>query len=241
MNLSSTEVICSRDTSLSSAIAIPSFWTSRASSCLSTFAASCSPKLISRMAARCVPASSSTLLAIRGDPILHDLCCTPRILPYQGTRCRDLLLKTGRQFDRLTTLSRKTHAIALEIAGVATAGSQPRRGLGQRFHQRPQNQKGEHQHQPSAHDLFRQLRDPWGLPQRQTFDGAYRRAALESLTEHIQLIAAILFQTDGFTHQLREALNVGVAHGGRGDFAVLTHFLPIIQHHADIEAFQIAD
>ena len=47
MNLSSTELICSRDTSFSSAMAMPNFWTSRASSCLSTLAASCSPRLIS--------------------------------------------------------------------------------------------------------------------------------------------------------------------------------------------------
>src|SRR6201999_2992564 len=100
MNLSSTELICSRDTSLSSAIAMPNFCTSRASSCLSTLAASCSPKLISNMAARWVPASSS--LAIRGDPLLHDLGCTPGILPHQGPRRSDLLLKTRLQLDRIS-------------------------------------------------------------------------------------------------------------------------------------------
>src|ERR1700735_5858380 len=99
MNLSSTEVICSRDTSLSSAMAMPNFCTSRASSCLSTLAASCSPRLMSRIAARCVPARSPDLLAIGGDPILHDLRGPLRILPDQGPRGRDLLLKTGLQLD----------------------------------------------------------------------------------------------------------------------------------------------
>src|SRR5580692_8157309 len=116
MNLSSTDVICSRDTSLSSAIAIPNFWTSRASSCLSRLAASCSPKLISRMAARCVPASSSGLLAIGGDPVLHDLRRTPWVLPDQGSGSRDLLLETGGEFDRLAALPRNAQTIAVEIA-----------------------------------------------------------------------------------------------------------------------------
>src|ERR1700683_2174633 len=122
MKVSSTEVIWSRDTSLSSAMAMPNFWTSRASSCLSTLAASCSPRLMSSMAARCVPASSS--LAIRGDPVLHDLCGTPGVLPHQGSRGRDLLLKTGREFDGLA-LSRQAEAIAVDV--LADGRGPPRR------------------------------------------------------------------------------------------------------------------
>src|SRR5258707_1941215 len=133
MNLSSTELICSRDTSFSSAIAMPNFCTSRALSCLSTLAASCSPKLMSSMAARCVPASSS--LAIRGDPVLHDLCRTPGILPHQGSRRGDLLLKTGREFDRLA-LAGQAEANAVDILGPRGRAA-PR--LGQRLHHRPQD------------------------------------------------------------------------------------------------------
>src|SRR5271163_5104772 len=120
MNLSSTELICSRDTSLSSAMAMPNFCTSRALNCLSTLAASCSPKLISKIAARCVPASSS--LAIRGDPVLHDLCCTPGILPHQGSRRRDLLLKTGRELDGLA-LSRQAQGVAVDVLSQRRGGS----------------------------------------------------------------------------------------------------------------------
>src|SRR6202047_946529 len=180
MNLSSTAVICSRDTSLSSAIAMPNFWTSRASSCLSRLAASCSPKLISRMAARCVPASSSGLLAIRGDPVLHDLCCTPRVLPDQRSRRRDLLLKTGSEFDRLAPLPRKAHAIAVKIPRLA-AGGAPRRRFGQGFHQGTQDQECHDQHQRGTHDLLRQLSDPGRFPQRRAVDGTDRHAALEGL------------------------------------------------------------
>src|ERR1700722_15941081 len=123
MNLSSTALICSRDTSLSSAMAMPNFCTSRALNCLSTLAASCSPKLMSSMAARCVPASSS--LAIRGDPVLHDLCCTFGVLPPQGSRGRDLLLKAGRELGGFA-LSRQADAIAVDILGQGPGGS-PRR------------------------------------------------------------------------------------------------------------------
>ena len=96
--------------SLSSAMAMPSFCTSRASSCLSTLAASCSPRLMSKIAARCVPARSSGLLAIGGDPILHDLCGALRILPDQGPRRRDLLLETRGEFDGFAALPRDAHA-----------------------------------------------------------------------------------------------------------------------------------
>src|SRR3984957_1650810 len=187
MNFSSTEVICSRDTSLSSAMAIPNFWTSRASSCLSTLAASCSPKLMRRMAARCVPASSSGLLAIRRNPILHDLRRPPRILADQRSRRRNLLLKAGGEFDRLDVLPRETHAIGPDVAAVATGDEfWPR--LGQRFHERPQYQEGDHQHERGADDLLGQLRYPGRLPQRQSVDRRDRRHALEGLIQHIQLI-----------------------------------------------------
>src|SRR5579872_4563436 len=92
--------------------AMPSFCTSRASSCLSTLAASCSPKLMSKIAARCVPARSAGLLAIGGDPILHDLRGPFRILPDQRARRRDLLLKTGLQLDRGTGLLREADLVA---------------------------------------------------------------------------------------------------------------------------------
>src|ERR1700722_3307702 len=229
MNLSSTEVICSRETSLSSAMAIPNFWTSRASSCLSTLAASCSPKLMSRMAARCVPASSSGLLAI-GDPILHDLCRAPGILADQGSRRRDLLFKTGGELDCLAALTRNAHPVALYFAGLACPAGEPGDRLGQRLHQRPQHQERHHQDQGGAHDLFRELRDPRRFPQRQAVHGGDRSAALEGLIEQVQLVAAILLEPDGFAHQLREAFDVGVAHRRRCGLAVGVHLLPIVAH-----------
>src|SRR5882757_2065006 len=129
MKVSSTEVIWSRETSLSSAMAMPSFCTSRASSCFSKLAASCSPKLMSKIAARCVPASSSGLLAIGGDPILYHLRGTLRILPHQGSGGCDLLLETWVELDRRTVLARQAHPVAREqIIGI---GGQPRGRLGE--------------------------------------------------------------------------------------------------------------
>src|SRR5580658_4262268 len=206
MKVSSTEVIWSRDTSLSSAMAMPSFCTSRALSCLSTLAASCSPKLISKIAARCVPASSSGLLAIGGDPILHDLCGTLRILPDQRSSRRDLLLKTGCQLDGLAALTRDAQPIARRVAGLGAACGQPRHRLGQRFHQGPQDQKCDQEYEARADDLLRELRDPGRLPQRRSVDRRDRRVGLEGLIEHVELVAAIVLEADRLAYQLCEAL-----------------------------------
>src|ERR1019366_5058225 len=99
-------------------MAMPSLCTSLASSCLRRLAASCSPKLMSNMAARWVPSSSSGL-AIGGDPILHDLCGTFRILPDQCPRGRDLLFKTGLQFDGGSGFPGEADFVAIEHRGLA--------------------------------------------------------------------------------------------------------------------------
>ena len=65
--------------------------------------------------------------------------------------------------------------------------------------------------------------------------------AAEGLIHDIELIAAIVLESDRFAHQLREALEVRIAHGLRGDLAVLARFLPVIEHHADAQALQGAD
>src|SRR5579864_4740916 len=233
MNLSSTELICSRDTSLSSAIAMPNFCTSRALSCLSTLAASCSPRLISKMAARCVPASSS--LAIRGDPVLHYLCSTPGILPDQGSGGHDLLLETRRKFDRLA-LSRQAQGVAVDLLARA-CGRAPRR-LGERLHQRPQYQECHDQHQSRADDLLGELNQPRLLPQRQAIDRRQHGVALECLIHHVDLIAAIILETDRLLDQLREAFDVALAHRRGRDLAVGIDFLPIVEHHTDVETLQ---
>src|ERR1700733_11260007 len=150
MKLSSTEVICSRDTSLSSAMATPSLCTSRASSCFSRLAASCSPKLMSKIAARSVPARSLGLLAIGGNPILDYLCGPLGILPDQGSSSRDLLLKTRRQLDRIGgALSRQAQAVSAHI--VSSRARPGRLGApGEGFHQRPQDQKRHQEHEARA-------------------------------------------------------------------------------------------
>ena len=216
MNLSSTEVICSRDTSFSSAMAMPSLCTSRASSCLSTLAASCSPRLMSKIAARCVPASSSGLLAIGGDPILHDLCGTLRILPDQGPRRRDLLLKTRRQFDGLAALAGKAHAIVRQIAGTRRRQARARSRLGERLHQRPQHQERDQQHQPRADDLLRELRDPGRFPERRPLDR--RRSGALLLKAWLSTLSwsprSSLSPIDSRT-SWREALDVGCRSSAR--------------------------
>src|SRR5882757_9554068 len=108
---------------------MPSLCTSFASSCLSRLAASCSPRLMSKMAARWVPSSSSGL-AIGSDPILHHLRGTFRILTDQRSGRGDLLLKTGTELDRVLRLPGKADFISRELTGTG-AGPQPGRRLGQ--------------------------------------------------------------------------------------------------------------
>src|SRR5579871_2810165 len=165
MKLSSTELICSRDTCLSSAMAMPSFCTSRASSCFSTFAASASPRLISRIAARCVPARSSGLSAIGGDPLLHDLRGALRVLTDEGARRSQLLLEAGLQLDRVAALRREAQPVIADIAALRSARG-PRPRAGQRLHQRAQHQEGDEQHQARADALLGELRDPGVVPHR---------------------------------------------------------------------------
>src|SRR5580693_3864316 len=227
MKLSSTEDICSREISLSSAIAMPSFCTSRASSCLSTFAASCSPRLMSRIAARCVPARSPGLLAIGGDPILHDLRGPLRILPDQRAGCRDLLLKTGLQLDRRTALLGEAYLVARGLL----YRYRPCR-FGERFHERAQDEECHQQHQRRADDLLPELGDPRSLPDRQSLDRPRRRVRLEGLIEDVDLITAIVLEADGLAHELREALDVLLAHRARARLAVGIRFLPVVEHHA---------
>src|SRR5579883_2792075 len=186
MKLPSTALICSRDTCLSSAMARPSFCTSRASSCLSRLAASCSPRLISRIAARSVPARSSGLSAIRRHPLLHDLRRTLRILSNQRAGRGELLLERGLQRNGPCVLRRQTDAVAGEIPTAARGAP-----LGERLHQRSQDEEGHQQHQADTDRLLGELSHPRVFPDRRARGRAARQVRLEGLVEHRELIAAL--------------------------------------------------
>src|SRR5579864_465312 len=90
----------SRDTLESFAIAAPMRCTSLAPMCLSTCAASCSPSVSNRIAARSVPERCASFLSFIGcHPAAHDLRHPLRILVHEGARLQDLLLVIRR--DRL--------------------------------------------------------------------------------------------------------------------------------------------
>src|SRR5689334_10643528 len=71
--------------------------TSFAPMCFRTWAASCSPRVNSRMAARSVPVRSASFLSvILAHPTSNDLCYPLRVLIHQRPGLRDLLLVCGR-------------------------------------------------------------------------------------------------------------------------------------------------
>src|SRR5580698_9791443 len=95
-NEDSTPLTSSRDTFCSCAIAAPIFCTSRAPMCLSTCAASCSPSVSSRIAARSVPLRSSLPPAgaslIDRHPVADHLRDALRVLVHQRAGIGDLLI-----------------------------------------------------------------------------------------------------------------------------------------------------
>src|SRR5882724_6101679 len=76
-------------------MAAPMRCTSLAPMCLNTCAASCSPSVSKRIAARSVPVRSASFLSIiLGHPTSYDLCYALRILVHQRARLHYLLLVT---------------------------------------------------------------------------------------------------------------------------------------------------
>src|ERR1700681_4178395 len=76
-------------------MAAPMRCTSLAPMCFNTCAASCSPSVSKRIAARSVPERSASFLSIiLGHPTSYDLGYALRILVHQGSRLHDLLLVT---------------------------------------------------------------------------------------------------------------------------------------------------
>src|SRR5882757_4733938 len=81
------------DTLASFAMAAPMRCTSLAPMCFNTCAASCSPSVSKRIAARSVPVRSASFLSIiLGHPTSYDLCYALRILVHQCSRLHHLLL-----------------------------------------------------------------------------------------------------------------------------------------------------
>src|SRR5690348_8728926 len=126
-SLSSALVTCSRLTLVSAAIAVPMVCTSRALRCLSTSAASCSPRVSSRIAARWAPVigASCWLVAIFAYPVPHDLRHLPGVFADQAASLADALfvLERGRGTGKPRRL-----AIGLRLIGHAYRNLRPRRG-----------------------------------------------------------------------------------------------------------------
>src|SRR3984957_2896685 len=90
--LASVSLTSSRETPERRAIAMPTRCTSFAPMCLSTCAASCSPRLKSKIAARSVPVRFSTRSFILSNPGAYDLRDALRVLTHERACLRKLLL-----------------------------------------------------------------------------------------------------------------------------------------------------
>src|SRR5690348_11246662 len=95
--------------------------TSFAPMCLSTWAASCSPRVSSRMAARSVPLRSASFLSvILGHPTSYNLCDPFRVLTHQSPGLHDLLLVCGGR--QLSCGGGAGQCLLLDLLGCRSGG-----------------------------------------------------------------------------------------------------------------------
>src|SRR5262249_36225355 len=120
-NASSTASASSRETFFSVAIAVPIACTSRASMCLSTAAASCSPSESSSTDARCAPVSFCES-AIFAHPRFHDLRDLLRVLARDAFRQFDFLLEPERRRARCAGASAERQRVGDGLEAIRTGG-----------------------------------------------------------------------------------------------------------------------
>src|SRR5690554_1695044 len=152
----------SRETFFIDVIAVPSFWTSFGPRCLSTLAASSSPRLIRKIAARSAPDSLLVLLSlIFRQPVLDQIGRQGGLLAHHRARCGKRFLVRGRNASglRIGKLRRalsagcragKLRPLRVSASKLGSAGfflralALARLGAQQALHQRPDH--GEDQH-----------------------------------------------------------------------------------------------
>src|SRR6185312_2772026 len=161
-----TPVTSSRDTPLSLAIAVPMRCTSFAPMCLSTCAASCSPRVNNRIAARSVPvrASLRSRSFILVYPSANDLCDALGVLADQRARLGDLhFVRDG--FCRIPfgDLLRQGGRCARDGACLSH----------QVLHQGSQDREHQHQQHDGAGCQLRELLKQRRLPDRRLLDVAF--------------------------------------------------------------------
>src|SRR5579875_255675 len=208
----------SRETYLRCAIAAPTRCTSLAPMCFKTWAASCSPSVRSRMAARSVPVRFSAPFPARsligGHPGAHDLRDALRVLIDERARVRDLLLVALRRHH-----GRRPGRSGCGGGGPRLHGYRRRRGMerGPRRSDEAAHEGAQHgKRQDDEHDEagceLRQLREQRPLPEGHLLEWrvARLRLVLERGIQDVHAVAALRIEADRVLDQLRDAIELSL-------------------------------
>src|SRR5215472_13241086 len=148
-----------RETFLTLAMARPTRCTSLALMCLRICAASCSPSVSSRIAARSVPLRLTSFSGILVHPITNDLRDALRILAHEAARLRELLLvgERGPGTRRRSGERRGAGRLRGEARSAQRCEEAP--------HQRAQYRQHQHDEHDGAEEELQSLEEQRLLPQ----------------------------------------------------------------------------
>src|SRR5215469_4284737 len=242
-----TPCTSSRETLASFAIALPMRCTSFAPMCLSTWAASLSPSVSSRMAARSVPLRAASRLSARSligaYPAAHHLRDSLGILAHERARLDELLLVCERGHGCLfLTCGQRGDACRPARRGRqrVRAGS-PRRREAHRsdesFHQRPQHREDQHEHHYEAGDDPQQAPGEGCLPERRRLEGAAvsdrTAAGIERLVQNADAVTPRGIESHGVLDELSDSRELIRAQRHLGHFAARSGQDTIADQHRD--------
>src|SRR6185312_537631 len=233
-----TPVTSSRDTPVSLAIAVPMRWTSFAPMCLSTCAASCSPRVNNRMAARSVPLRAS----FRSRSF---------ILVYPSTDdLRDALGVLADQRACLGYLHFMRSCLCRFPLGhlLGQGDWSARDGDGaclshQILHQRPQDRQHQHEQHDGAGSQLRELLEQRRLPDRRLLDVAVlggRRFRRKRLVHDVDGIAARLVVAHRVLDELSDVIQLRLCQRHIDRLAGIVDRMQVVNQHGDGQPMQLA-
>src|SRR5690606_21910183 len=211
----STSCTCSRVTPVRRAIAVPTRWTSLAPMCFKTCAASDSPRVRRRIAARSVPESSCVRSLIVRDPPTHDLRHALRILADERARLSELLL-----VGQCLHPAGRRHLLRDGALARCSGGGFDELRL--RLHhrhsrmaqqcpdQRPQHRQNDDEQDDETDHELRDVMDERLLPQRKLLQLARRGGRLfhERSIHDVHAVPALGIEADRILHELGDVLEL---------------------------------
>src|SRR5579864_991758 len=225
-----------RETFFTLAMAAPTRCTSLALMCLRICAASCSPRVRSRIAARSVPFRTGSLRSgILVHPVAHHTRDAFGILVHQRASLRELLLVLEHGGGGcLRTIERR--------CGLRRDGAWRTERSEERAHQRPDHRQREHDEHHRSGDQLEQREEQRLLPPGRHLQLARRSRSLlrEGGVDDVDHIPARLIVADGVLDELRDVLELLSAHGHRAGLTVLVGDVRIIDQYGNRQALQLA-